>query len=186
MRLFIGVFIDDDTIVELQALQKQLEAQSYKGTFTRPRNLHLTLAFLGETPEGRLADLHRIIEEIDSLAFELCFNRTGCFTHSKKELWWVGADREDPHLPLLKSLHHRLLTRFEEEGFPVDKRPFNAHITLAREVRHTQPIELDCKEIRVKVDRLSLIKSERVNGVLSYTEIYGKIFPAGVAEWQTQ
>ena len=173
-RLFIAVFLDKEVKNVLQKLQEQLRAQSYKGSFTRPENLHLTLAFLGETPENSIKTLHTIIQEIKTPAFELAINRTGCFTHSKKELWWAGVDLNDPKLSLIKSLHGQLINRLEEEGFPVDKRPFNAHISLGREIRHSEPIELECPRVRLKVDRISLVKSERINGVLTYTEIFAQ------------
>ena len=174
MRLFIAVFLSDEVKAELQGLQEQIRSQSYKGSFTRPENLHLTLAFLGETPEEKLKLLYPIIQEIKSPAFEISFNRMGCFTHSQKELWWIGADPNGPKLSLLRSVHQQLIDRLIKEGFPVDKRPFNAHITLGREIRHTEPIVLDCRELKVKVDRISLVKSERIAGVLTYTEIYGQ------------
>ena len=174
MRLFIAVFLSKEVKMELQRLQEQLRLQAYKGSFTRPENVHLTLVFLGETPEEKLASLYQIIQGIKTPAFEIAFNRTGCFTHSHKELWWIGADPNDPKLPLLGLIHTQLISRLEQEGFPVDKRPFNAHITLGREIRHSEPITLNCQEIRVKVDRVSLVKSERIGGVLTYTELFGQ------------
>ena len=183
MRLFIAVLLNNEVKASLQALQEQIKAQSSKSSFTRPENLHMTLAFLGETPAEKLDKLHRIIGEIETPAFEITFNRTGCFTHSRKELWWIGIDLNDPMLPQLKSLHGQLLARLEQESFPVDKRPFNAHITLGREIRHSQPIVVDCQEIKVMVDRISLMKSERYSapghtgGVLTYTEIFSKALP---------
>ena len=174
MRLFIAVFLDNEVRAELQRLQEQIRYQSHKGSFTRPENLHLTLAFLGETDQDRLKTLHGIIKEIKSPVFELTFNRTGCFSHSQKELWWVGADPNDSKLPLLRRLHSQLIKRLEEEGFPVDKRPFNAHITLGREIKHSAPIILDFQEIKVKVDRISMVKSERLSGVLTYSEIFAQ------------
>ena len=174
MRLFFAVFLGDDVRNELEKLQEQIRAQAYKGSFTRPENLHLTLAFLGETPEERLKELHPIIREINSPSFCLAFNRTGYFTHSQKELWWIGADSKDPDLPRLNLVHEQLINHLEKESFPVDKRPFNAHITLGREIKHSKPIVLNFLEIQVMVDRISLVKSERIDGVLTYTEKIGR------------
>ena len=175
MRLFIAVNFSDEIKNRLLKIQEQLRAQALKGSFTRLENFHLTLAFLGETPEEKLGTLSRIMEEIESPPFEIVFNRTGCFTHSRKELWWIGADRPDsPGISRLKAIHAQLLCRLEEEGFSVDKRPFNAHITVGRELKHSIPIVLDAPEIAVRVDRLSLMKSEHIKGVLTYTEIMSR------------
>ena len=163
-------------------LQTQLSSQSTRGSFTRPENLHITLAFIGETEESRLKTLsialEEILEEAQTPPFEISFSKSGCFTHSRKELWWIGPEQNDPGLAFLKAIHIRLINRLSEEGFPVDKRPFNAHITLGREIKHDRPIVLDFNEINgpltVTIDRISLMKSEHIRGLLTYTEIIGK------------
>ena len=177
MRLFIAVNFSDETKAQILEVQGQLRSLSLRGSFTRLENLHLTLAFLGETPEEKLPALFQILESGHPRAagwpppFEIIFNRTGCFTHSRKELWWIGADRDAPGLPLIETLHSQLLDRLSEAGFSVDIRPFSAHITLGREIKHTDPIILNCPDITVSVDRISLMKSERVRGILTYTEL---------------
>jgi len=172
MRLFIAVNFSDEVKGRIFDIQDKLRSQASKGSFSRPENFHLTLAFLGETSEERLGTLFNVIGEVQSPPFEIAFNRTGCFTHSRKELWWIGADTYNPGIPLLKAIHGQLIGRLEEENFPVDKRPFNAHVTLAREIKHENPITLDCPEISVAVDRISLMKSEHIKGVLTYTELF--------------
>jgi 2'-5' RNA ligase len=178
MRLFIAVNFSDEIKNRILEVQEVLRSQSTRGSFTRPENLHLTLAFLGETPEEKLNSLRAIIDDIKSPSFEVPFNRTGCFTHSRKELWWIGADKDcqgqSPGLSLLKSIHERLIRDLLDAGFSVDERPFNAHVTLAREVKHINPIVLACPEMILKVNRVSLMKSERLEKVLTYTELMGR------------
>jgi len=171
MRLFIAVNFDAEIKGRLLEIQAQLRSQCHKGNFTQTENFHITLAFLGETPEERLACLFQIIEDLRFSAFDLVFNHTGCFTHSGKELWWVGVERSCPGHSLLEAIHSQLVGHLSDGGFNVDKRAFNAHITLAREVRHTGPIVLDFPEITVPVNRVSLMKSEHIHGVLTYTEL---------------
>ena len=171
MRLFVAVNFTDDIKKRLIEIQERLRSQSLSGNFTRPENLHLTLAFLGETPEEKLSLLFQIIKDVHVFPFEVSFNHTGCFTHSRKELWWIGAGKNDPGLRQLGDIHGQLISRLLEKGFSVDERPFNPHITLGREIKHSQPIILACPEITVNVNRISLMKSERVKGVLTYTEL---------------
>jgi len=181
MRLFIAVNFGDEIKSKILKVQELLRSQSTRGNFTRPENLHLTLAFIGEIQgepiEEKLKDLCTIIENIDSPPFDVPFNRTGCFTHSRKELWWIGA--EPGVLGSLKAIHSKLIRDLPDAGFPVDERPFNAHITLAREVKHLEPIVLACPEIILKVNRVSLMKSERLKGVLTYTELMGRDLTCG-------
>ena len=187
MRLFIAVNFSDEVKSRILKIQDQLRCQASKGSFTRPENLHLTLAFLGETREGELGTLSRILDDIQwkqklsetqqlpPPPFDILFNHTGCFTHSGKELWWIGAAPDCPGIPLLQVIHGQLVNRLANNGFAVDKRPFNAHITLGREIKHTSPIVLEMAEvITVRVDRVSLMKSEHIRGMLTYTELMGR------------
>ena len=174
MRLFIAVNFSDEVKRRILDVQARLRAQSIKGNFTRPENLHLTLAFLGETPEGKLSAVSGIIEGVKSSPFEISFKRTGCFTHSHKELWWIGAEKNSPAVMLLENIHRQLIDQLLKAGISVDERPFNAHITIGREVKHPSPIILDCPEITVKVAKISLMKSESIRGLLTYTEVMQK------------
>jgi 2'-5' RNA ligase len=180
MRLFIAVNFSDEVKNRIVNIQEQLRAQTVTGNFTRPGNFHLTLAFLGETPEEKLKPLFRIMEEIHAPPFDISFSSAGCFSHSRKELWWIGAEPDCPGLGLLKAIHQQLIDRLDKEvdfqgkSFSVDKRPFNAHITLGREIKHFGPIALDKPCITVRVDRISLMKSEHVKGVLTYTELFAR------------
>jgi len=175
MRLFIAVNFDDAVKKQLLEIQKQLRSQCTRGNFTRPENLHLTLVFLGETPEGKVASLFQIIKDVQALpeaaSVELSFTHTGCFTHSHKELWWIGADKNSSGFNNLKAIHDQLIKRLLDSNFSVDNRSFNPHITLGREIKHLEKITLDCDAIKVKVDHLSLMRSEHIGGVLTYTEL---------------
>ncbi|MDR0497628.1 MAG: RNA 2',3'-cyclic phosphodiesterase [Treponema sp.] len=176
MRLFIAVNFNDQVKKRIMDVQELLRCQCLRGNFTRPENLHLTLVFIGEIPDGmrNLDSLSRIITDVQAASFFIPFNRTGCFTHSRKELWWIGAEPDAPGLSLIKDIHEQLLSGLLNEGFPADARPFNAHITLGREIKHAKPVILDCPEIIVSVNRVSLMKSEHIHGVLTYTELMGK------------
>jgi RNA 2',3'-cyclic 3'-phosphodiesterase len=179
MRLFVAVNFSDTVKKQLLEIQAQLRSQCTRGNFTRPENLHITLAFLGETPETKVASLLQVIEDAQALPeaaaeavpFEVSFNHTGCFTHSHKELWWVGADENCPALNCLKAIHSKLIKRLLDANLSVDNRSFNPHITLGREIKHSEKITLNCNEIKIKVDHLSLMKSEHIGGILTYTEL---------------
>ena len=172
MRLFIAVNLSDEIKGKIIKIQDQLRSQCIRGTFSRPENLHLTLAFIGETSEDKLEMLYRIIGKTKTPPLEIVFSRSGCFTHSHKELWWIGANKGTPGVSRLEDIHTQLINDLSEAGFPVDRRPFNVHITLAREIRHNLPITLDCPEIKIRADHISLMKSENICRVLTYTEIF--------------
>ena len=64
----------------------------------------------------------------------------------------------------------------EQEGFKLEDRPFAAHLTLGREVLLEEGFELkafskNLPSVQMPVERVSLMKSERVNGRLVYNEV---------------
>jgi 2'-5' RNA ligase len=171
MRLFIAITVNDEIKQQILKLQDQLRFQSMRGNFSRPENLHVTLVFLGETPEQRLDSLHKIIDSVQVQPFDISFSCAGCFKRHGTELWWIGADSVDPGLAALFSIHKRLVQQLEAENFNFDKKPLNTHITLGREIVHYKPIVLECPQITVRAERISLMKSEHIRGVLTYTEV---------------
>jgi 2'-5' RNA ligase len=175
MRLFIAVNCGDETKKLLLSVQEKIKSQSLKGNFSRPENLHLTLVFLGETPEDQVPAVCAAIKEAlrPSVApFTLAFSQTGCYRHSNKELWWIGAEHSDPSLGALKNLRQRITGGLSTAGIAFDDRPFNPHITLGREIKHNAPIVIPQQEINFSVNRISVIRSERSGGVLIYTEVF--------------
>lgn len=74
MRLFAAILLPDS--IKAQLLQVQDLLHTYgNGNFTRPENLHLTLAFLGETQQEDAAI--RAIRQADIAPFTLRFSVLG-------------------------------------------------------------------------------------------------------------
>ena len=180
MRLFIAVTFNGEVKRLLLEAQDRLRLLSVKGNFSRPENLHLTLIFLGETPEERLGEICFGMDRVrpDFRAFHLVFSRSGFFQRRAKELWWLGAD-EGAGTLTLRTLRQKLGERLLAGGFAMDMRPFNVHITLGREIRRGETgTDLVLRApIRAAVERISLMRSEHVReggkSVLVYTELYG-------------
>nr|AGS53450.1 RNA ligase [uncultured bacterium contig00027] len=188
-RLFIAVNCNEETKNRLVSIRDLIKSQSVKGNFSRPENLHLTLAFLGETPDEQIPAICRIIKEAaypagsvqepaQTAAFTLNFTRTGCFRHSNKELWWIGADDNDPCLAALMNIRRRLAEGLALSGISFDSRAFHPHITLGREIKYNAhpagaaPIQIPQVKISFAVNRISLMKSQHIDKILVYTEIF--------------
>jgi len=177
IRLFIAVNCNDATKNLLLSVQDNIKAQSLKGNFSRPENLHLTLAFLGETQEEQVSAICAAIQNAmhpPIAPFTLTFSQTGWFRHSGKELWWIGANQTGPSLDILKNLRQRITGGLSAANIAFDDRAFKPHITLGREIKHDAPIVLRQQEIALAVNRVSLMKSQRINGATVYTEIFGQ------------
>lgn len=177
LRLFISINCDEKTKERLIAVQEKIKAQSEKGNFSRPENLHLTLVFLGETPEDRVPLISESINEALSScppSFTLAFTKTGFFRHSNKNLWLIGAMPNEPSLSILYDIRTRITNGLSLKNINFDSRQFNPHITLGREIKHSNPIIIPEQKIVYPVNRISLMKSERISGVLTYSEMYGQ------------
>jgi len=175
-RLFVSVNCDDKIKNQLLSVQKMIKTQSVKGNFSLPQNLHLTLVFIGETPEDKVQLIASVIEEAlkpPPALFTLAFSAVGCYKHSNKELWWIGTERNDTSLDILNKIRQRITDGLFSKGVNFDNRTFNPHITLGREIKHNSPVIVPKQEIIFPVNRISLMKSERIKGILTYTEIFG-------------
>jgi 2'-5' RNA ligase len=175
MRLFISVNFDEDVKQKFLDIQEAIRSQASRGSFSLPENLHLTLAFLGETEERRLPAVSGIIGAIRGEPFELPFTRSGCFTHSRKELWWIGAGEEGAGLPALIDIRRQLCDGLRAAELAFDDRPFHAHVTLGREIKHDKPLSVPGLNITVPVRRISLMKSEHIERRLVYTELFARL-----------
>ena len=164
MRLFLAIPFPGTVRDVLLNAQAQLRAQGVRANFSRPENFHLTLVFLGETSRQR--DIQRVMAAITAPAFSVTIGGSGHFG----DLYWAGVDR---HVAL-ESLVSCLRNSLRALGFAIEERPFRPHITLARQVDAVRPPELNIPKTSMAVDRILLMKSERINGRLTYTPLFEK------------
>ena len=124
-RVFFALWPD-------QAVARRFEAaggrahETLGGRRLRRANLHLTLAFVGAVGGGRLQDLREIAGAIRLPPFRLRFARLECLRG--KRIVWAAA--EIP--PGLRDLAEALRAGLAAARFPVEERPFAAHVTLLR------------------------------------------------------
>ena len=160
MRLFLAIPPSPAVRASLEAAQETLRRQG-RGTFPPPENLHLTLAFLGETEA--LSGAKAALAAIRARPFSLAVGGPpGHFD----DVWWAGvtADRalEDLALSLQADLRRR--------GFLLEDRPFRPHITLVRRWRGEAP-QVTVPRARMVVRRVSLMRSDQRDGRRIYTEL---------------
>ena len=129
-RLFLAADLSADT---RRALLAKLEAplERMPGRVTPPPNWHLTLRFLGEVAQP---DYDRLLYEmsIASLGepFSITFGGLGAFPRpARATVLWLGASHGDGDLSQLAA---RVEEAVGHAGFPVEDRPFRAHLTLSR------------------------------------------------------
>lgn len=171
MRLFVAICLEDTIRDALCRASGALREKAQYGRFTHRENLHLTLAFIGETT--RLRDAERAVASVQAAPFTLTVGGMGRFARPGGDLYWAGAQLCGP----LANLQAQLADALRKQGFSLDGKPFRPHLTLARELRLSEPLDQRAlakliPPMEMRVDRITLMKSERVQGRLTYTPLY--------------
>jgi 2'-5' RNA ligase len=129
IRTFIAV--DIGSLEPLVNLEQALRDTGADLKLVEPENIHITLKFLGPTPEDNIDEIIEIMNECSSSvsSFNLVLKGAGAFPNlSYLKVLWVGLENYEPLVPIAKCLDASL-TRL---GFKAEKRGFKPHITLAR------------------------------------------------------
>lgn len=175
MRLFIAIELDDAGKEFVTHLQRDLARVSSSANLTARQNLHVTLAFLGETDEARLPQVCASMDRVHASAFCLSIARVGCFSRQGADLWWVGVDGGSALHAIRTNLAHEL----QESGLWFDPKPFTPHLTIAREVRlkeeRQRSVLMSMTQHReMEVTSLSLMLSSHIAGKHTYTCLHQK------------
>jgi 2'-5' RNA ligase len=125
-RLFFALWPGDRV---REAVEARLPPMPRRGRAVPRSNWHVTLAFLGETAPERRRAYESAAETVAARPFELVLDRLGYF-HRPRVLW-LGAEIVPEELA---ALHADLTAVLAEQGFEPDRRPFTAHLTLARKM----------------------------------------------------
>lgn len=138
-RLFFAFDIDEPCREALTRLVDELAKRiDPPGSGSKRRvkwverdNLHLTVRFLGSTPESRLTEIRSVLEPpFGSRTFDLRFDRLGAFPdRGAPRVVWVGASADAAPAEMAQ---RELEQRLESLGVPLERRPFRAHLTLGR------------------------------------------------------
>ena len=121
----------------------------------RPDQLHVTLQFLGEVPESRLADVLAAgaAAAVEARPFHVVFD---ALSHWRGPQVLCLTARETP--AALVALVEALRRELEARGFMVERREFQAHLTLARGVLRRPRIE-EFELVRWPAREFTLVES---------------------------
>ena len=133
LRVFFALWPDEATRVALDNAAATLHP-TWGGRRMRRGSLHLTLAFLGDTPVTRLDALRQLAATVAGEPFTLTLDSPGCWQHN--HVGWLGVKETPPALAQLVSDLRRVLRAGE---FPLDHQPYVPHVTLVRNARCSAP-----------------------------------------------
>jgi 2'-5' RNA ligase len=151
MRLFFALWPPLGAAEALCAWARRAHRKT-GGSAVRARNIHLTLAFLGEVDEARVPDLKRL--PIWGERHALPIERAGYWARNR--ILWVGP--EETPAPAV-TLAERLRDLLAAWNFRTERQPFAAHVTLLRKAREPEDLP-PLPELDWPVEECVLVQSE--------------------------
>lgn len=159
MRLFIAIELPAEVKAHLAELQKKIDG--HFSQLTLAKEVHLTLKFLGDVNEQKIAEIKQKLGKVDFGSFNAWLGKTGVFPgESYIRVVWIGVEPANSIIALQQKIEKSLAGLFE-----TDTR-FTPHLTLARVkfvkdkkafVENLKKLEAEKKEFAV--DSFKLIKS---------------------------
>lgn len=148
MRMFIAVDLPPDVRPRIAQLCQGIAGARW----VRPEQLHITLRFLGDTPEEGLSDIRQRLRQVALPGFSLSLTGPGVFPPARARkparVLWLGLTPPAP-LQALKLAIDGALGPDPEAA----QRGFSPHLTLAR--LDTRPGH-DLDEFRARHAELSV------------------------------
>ncbi|MGB9715335.1 MAG: RNA 2',3'-cyclic phosphodiesterase [Thermodesulfovibrionales bacterium] len=145
LRCFISIEIPEKIKQEIGELVEILRKKDADVRWVENKNIHLTLKFLGKTPEEILSRIHESLQKV-AISYEPIYIRickTGVFPNRKyPRVLWVGIEDSDT----LKRLQRDIEDSITLLGFQREERTFQPHLTIAR-VRSQKRIEALISEL---------------------------------------
>jgi 2'-5' RNA ligase len=148
MRLFVSVDLPDDHADAVRDLQNEFRGASGLNV-TDPEQAHVTLKFLGDTPErrvDRVSDaIARGVEAADVDPFAVEYGGLGVFPDFDYiSVLWLGVRDGGEQLT---RLHEEIEAETTAIGFDPEDHEFTPHVTLAR-MEHAGGKELVQETVR--------------------------------------
>jgi 2'-5' RNA ligase len=184
-RLFIAVPLPDDAAAAVRSIVDEVRAEPLPGgardvRWVRLDGLHLTLRFLGPTPEDRVEPTAATVQAVAAAAtgpIDIEFGGAGTFPpHGRPRALWIGVVSGAEALTQLAAAVESGLvaTRWEP-----DHRPFRPHLTLARSdgiaagplVADRLAKVMDERRVGAHIDRLGLYESVTGGGPARYIPV---------------
>lgn len=167
LRTFIAIELDEPLRIAIGRVQGKFKRQAPPGSvkWVAPDGIHLTLKFLGDTPESRVPEIEAALRRacIGFTQFEFSVEGRGCFPnfHRPRVVWVAVRDRGE----VLTRLQAAVETQVAPLGWPTEERGFSPHLTLGRIARGATSVEQAAVGQMVERSQVEQIGAQQVTGV---------------------
>lgn len=176
-RVFVAVAFDAPARRAVKKIYKDLERKHWPVKWTPEKNLHVTLAFLGNLSDDEVEKVKKVAEmaarEVDP--FEVGFKGWGGFPDLVlPHTIWLGLNGD---LKNLAYMYKRLREQLSGNGYRLGGKPFVPHVTLGRVKRGSRrKVRLEMGRQLSKMRRLDVVQKLHVKRV----EVFeSKLSPKG-------
>ena len=152
MRLFFALWPDEGVRARLAHWSRELHAVC-GGRPMRAENLHLTVAFLGNVENARVAEVERAAGEVAPRVVSLVLDQPGYWKQNR--IAWAGASTVPAGIEAFAA---ELRSALERSRISFDTKGFVSHVTLLRDAREPRAMPaLD--PIEWRLDGFALVQS---------------------------
>ena len=160
MRLFVAVQLSEELKKNITGTLHDLKQKGVKGNYVPAKNLHLTLAFIGETDDPD--QVKEALKGISYKPFKLALSEMGNFGN----LLWVGMKGNQGLSAAAKSVRDSL----DAADIPYDRKAFTPHITIIRKSSGNWK-QVPPPKGQMMVKSISLMKTTFKDGKPVYSEV---------------
>lgn len=132
IRCFVAIEIPSTIQDKLAQIQDELRKRIRHASWVNPKNIHVTLKFLGEVEHTQLGTIEAAIQKVamGHFPFTMRVGGIGAFPNLKRpRVVWCGVKDGSAEISELAKEINLELDRY---GFPRDERAANPHLTIAR------------------------------------------------------
>jgi RNA 2',3'-cyclic 3'-phosphodiesterase len=129
MRLFVALDIPGEIHTRMLKYMERARPLAPEARWARPEGLHVTLKFIGEVSDQRVAAIKAALATVKAAPFGVTFANVGFFPNAKApRVFWIGVEGGEA-LGRLAALIDRAT---HAAGVAKEERAYSPHLTLAR------------------------------------------------------
>ncbi|MGB9959806.1 MAG: RNA 2',3'-cyclic phosphodiesterase [Candidatus Bathyarchaeales archaeon] len=159
IRSFIAFDIESAQVLErITHMQKILAETHADLKFVEPKNIHITIRFLGNITPHMVDRVYESMKKVKFEPFEVKIQGIGAFPDTRyPRVLWAGI-REGAEQ--LRSIFHQLEPQLRILGFAPDPKGFSPHLTIARVKSGRNKAEL-AKQVEENINyEFGIVKAE--------------------------
>jgi len=179
IRAFVAFELPQRVIASIEEIQNLLREYGFNMRWVRPKNIHLTLKFLGNI---KTADVETVGDAVEKAVggfapLSLEVRGVGVFPDLRRpRVLWTGIAGQTTEL---KQLQNAIENGLHAIGFPKEARPFKEHLTLGRvkgplerkTLQQALEAHTDFQSGPFTVDRVFVYKSDLKPSGPEYTKL---------------